>query len=106
MNQAQTIAPATTSAQSSPIGHFPRQINFIIGNEVCERFSYYGIIAILEVYLKDRMRMGADGATQTLHLFGTAVYFLPRVGGWLADRFWGRYWTILSLSLFYCLGHA
>jgi POT family proton-dependent oligopeptide transporter len=28
------------------------------------------------------------------------------LGGWLADRYWGRYWTILSISLFYCLGHA
>src|SRR6185436_18466772 len=72
----------------------------------CERFSYYGMIGILELYLKERMQMGADGATQTLHLFGTAVYFLPLLGGWLADRFWGRYWTILSISLFYCLGHA
>ena len=50
--------------------------------------------------------MGADRATETLHLFGTAVYFLPLIGGWLADRFWGRYWTILSISLFYCLGHG
>jgi POT family proton-dependent oligopeptide transporter len=85
---------------------FPPQIRYIIGNEACERFSYYGMIGILELYLKDRMQMGGDGATQTLHLFGTAVYFLPLLGGWLADRFWGRYWTILSISLFYCLGHG
>ena len=85
---------------------FPPQIKYIIGNEACERFSYYGMIGILELYLKDRMQMGSDGATQTLHLFGAAVYFLPLLGAWLADRFWGRYWTILSISLFYCLGHG
>jgi POT family proton-dependent oligopeptide transporter len=28
------------------------------------------------------------------------------VGGWLADRWLGRYWTILGISLFYCLGHG
>ena len=87
-------------------GRYPPQIKFIIGNEACERFSYYGMLGILELYLKNRMQMGADGATQVLHLFATAVYFLPLLGGWLADRYWGRYWTILSISLFYCLGHA
>jgi POT family proton-dependent oligopeptide transporter len=52
------------------------------------------------------MGMGEKGATEVLHLFGTAVYFLPLIGGWLADRWLGRYWTILSISLFYCLGHG
>jgi len=85
---------------------YPPQIKFIIGNEACERFSYYGVMGILEMYLKERMAMGSSGATEVLHLFGAAVYFLPLVGGWLADRFLGRYATILYISLFYCLGHA
>jgi POT family proton-dependent oligopeptide transporter len=87
-------------------GRFPSQIKYIIGNEACERFSYYGVLGILELYLKDRMNMGDSGATEVLHYFGTAVYFLPLLGGWLADRYWGRYWTILSISFFYCLGHG
>lgn len=88
------------------MGTFPKQIKYIVGNEACERFSYYGMFSILELYLSNVMRMGGDRATQVLHLFGTAVYFLPLFGGWLADRFLGRYWTILSLSVFYCLGHG
>jgi POT family proton-dependent oligopeptide transporter len=104
--EGQTSEPTVTVSSGAKPGRFPPQIKYIIGNEACERFSYYGMIGILELYLKDRMQMGADGATQTLHLFGTAVYFLPLLGGWLADRFWGRYWTILSISLFYCLGHG
>jgi POT family proton-dependent oligopeptide transporter len=85
---------------------FPKQIKYIIGNEACERFSYYGVLGILELYLKDRMKMGDNGATEVLHYFGAAVYFLPLFGGWLADRYWGRYGTILGISLFYCLGHG
>jgi POT family proton-dependent oligopeptide transporter len=99
-------SPAAVVSSPPNGGRYPPQIKFIIGNEACERFSYYGMLGILELYLKNRMQMGADGATQVLHLFATAVYFLPLLGGWLADRYWGRYWTILSISLFYCLGHA
>jgi len=32
--------------------------------------------------------------------------FHAAFGGWLADRWLGRYWTILSISLFYCIGHG
>jgi POT family proton-dependent oligopeptide transporter len=107
MTEAKTSQTTGPPAIGSPnADRFPPQIKYIIGNEACERFSYYGMIGILELYLKDRMQMGSDGATQVLHLFGTAVYFLPLFGGWLADRFLGRYWTILSISLFYCLGHG
>jgi proton-dependent oligopeptide transporter, POT family len=88
------------------MGTFPKQIKYIVGNEACERFSYYGMLSILTLYLSDVMRMGEDRATEVVHLFATAVYFLPLLGGWLADRFLGRYWTILSLALFYCLGHG
>jgi POT family proton-dependent oligopeptide transporter len=35
-----------------------------------------------------------------------AIYFLPLIGGWLADRWTGRYRAILYISLFYCLGHG
>jgi len=86
--------------------HFPPQIKFIVGNEACERFSYYGLAGILVNYMAKQLGMGDSHATEVYHLFGTAVYFLPLVGGWLADRWLGRYWTILSISLFYCLGHG
>lgn len=98
-------AAQPTTATPPPV-RFPPQIKYIIGNEACERFSYYGMVGILENYLKDRMNMGSDGATEVLHLFAAAVYFLPLFGGWLADRWLGRYWTILSISFFYCFGHG
>ena len=87
-------------------GKFPGQVAYIVTNEACERFSYYGMLSILSLYLAKPMRLGEDHATEVVHLFATAVYFLPILGGWLADRWLGRYRTILSLSLFYCLGHG
>jgi POT family proton-dependent oligopeptide transporter len=102
----QTSAHAAAPEPKGKTHRYPPQLKYIIGSEACERFTYYGMMGILELYLVSRMAMGEAGATQTLHLFGTAVYFLPLVGGWLADRWFGRYWTILTISLFYCLGSA
>jgi POT family proton-dependent oligopeptide transporter len=103
------IKPETTgSGPGGPTApkRYPPQIKYIIGNEACERFSYYGMLSILTLYLKNVMGMDKGESTEVVHLFATAVYFLPLVGGWLADRWLGRYWTILSISLFYCLGHG
>jgi POT family proton-dependent oligopeptide transporter len=101
-----TDAATPRSLSESKDGRYPPQIKYIIGNEACERFSYYGMVGILENYLNQKMKMSGPDATTTQHLFGTAVYFLPLAGGWLADRWLGRYWTILIISLFYCLGHG
>ena len=38
---------------------FPPQIKYIIGNEACERFSYYGMLSILTLYLKNVMALAA-----------------------------------------------
>jgi POT family proton-dependent oligopeptide transporter len=46
-----------------------------------------------------------DKATKIIHLFIFANYFTPLLGGWLSDKIWGRYKTILYVSLVYCLGN-
>ncbi len=85
---------------------FPRQVPFIVAMEACERFSFYGMLSILTLYLKNELRMPGEESKTIVHLFKMAVYFLPLAGAWLADRWWGRYGTILGLSVFYCLGHG
>lgn len=85
---------------------FPKQIKFIVGNEACERFSFYGIKGILMGYMTTRLFMGNDEAVAIMHLFVAINYFMPLLGGWISDRFWGRYHTILWVSLLYCVGHA
>ncbi len=92
----------------------PRQIPYIIGNEACERFSFYGmrnilvpflISSVLLAYLPDGPeREGA--AKDIFHSFVIGVYFFPLLGGWLSDRFFGKYNTVLWFSLIYCAGHA
>jgi proton-dependent oligopeptide transporter, POT family len=83
-----------------------RSIPFIITMEACERFSYYGLVSILMLYLQKELKLGEAHAKEVVHLFKTGVYFLPILGGLIADRWLGRYRTILFLSIFYCLGHG
>src|SRR5262249_51277712 len=92
---------------------WPPGIPYIVGNEVCERFSYYGMRAILFVHLVALYTAAgavADDANKqaraTMPLFMAGVYALPMIGAIIADRFAGKFRTILYLSLFYCLGHA
>jgi dipeptide/tripeptide permease len=84
----------------------PPQTKFIVGNEACERFSFYGMRAILTNYCLFMLMMSEAEAKEVGHLFNMAVYFLPVLGGWIADRWWGRYRTILYISLVYCVGNA
>ncbi len=90
----------------------PSQIPFIIANEGCERFSFYGMRNILTVFLMTSLLLAIPEplrkgeAKEIFHTFVIGVYFFPLLGGWLADRFFGKYNTILWLSLVYCAGHA
>jgi proton-dependent oligopeptide transporter, POT family len=85
---------------------YPPQIKFIIGNEACERFSFYGMSSILFVYMTDALLYSNEQAQARYHLFVMATYLTPLLGGWIADRFLGRYRTILFISFAYLAGHA
>ncbi len=84
----------------------PPQTKYIIGNEACERFSFYGMRSILTLYMLSVLAMSESAVVTVGHLFNAGIYVLPLVGAWLADRFFGRYRMILYVSLFYCLGHG
>ncbi len=85
---------------------FPRQISYIIGNEACERFSYYGMRSILVIFMTKYLLIPEHHSKAVYHLFVMGCYFLPLLGGFLSDRYLGKYRSILYLSLFYCLGHG
>ena len=42
---------------------YPKSVMFIIGNEFCERFSYYGMKSILGLYLHNKLHYGEESAT-------------------------------------------
>ena len=98
----------------------PPGVPYIVGNEGAERFSFYGMKAILKVYLialyirfVDESTVSADAmadaearSTEIVHLFVAGTYAFPLLGAIISDRLWGKYNTILWVSLIYCAGHA
>ncbi|XP_047137839.1 solute carrier family 15 member 2 isoform X1 [Hydra vulgaris] len=84
---------------------YPVQVLFILGNEFCERFSYYGMHAILVIYLTTMLNMSKDDATAVYHAFNMLCYFSPIFGAIIADSFWGKYKTIMYVSVIYAVGN-
>ena len=91
----------------------PKGIPYIIGNEAAERYSFYGMKAILVIFMTKYLMdnngevapMSEGDAKVWYHLFNSAVYFTPLLGAIIADAFFGKYKTIIGLSLVYCAGH-
>jgi len=85
---------------------YPPQVKYIVGNEACERLSFYGMSSVLVVYMTGFLLYPDTEAKAWYHAFMMVTYLTPLVGGWLADRFFGRYPVILWVSGFYVAGHA
>ncbi|CAG9558248.1 unnamed protein product [Danaus chrysippus] len=83
---------------------YPKAVGFIVTNEFCERFSYYGMRTILSLYLRDKLGYGDDNATVIYHVFTMFAYFFPLLGAMIADGWLGRFRTIFYLSLVYATG--
>jgi POT family proton-dependent oligopeptide transporter len=91
---------------SGPRDRFPTSIKFLAWNEAAERYSYYGMTSILALHMARNLGIPENESIAYFQVFTFAAYFMPIVGAWIADRFWGRYRTILWLSLGYVAGHA
>ncbi len=97
-----SAAPATLARDDK----MPDGVKFIVANEFAERFCYYGINAILTVYMVGFLKLGEAEATTYHSLFKSAAYFFPLVGAVVSDVFWGKFRTIMTFSLVYASGCA
>jgi POT family proton-dependent oligopeptide transporter len=77
---------------------------FFFWGELAERSCYYGMRAILFLYVADKLGFGEDNAGTIVSLFIASCYLLPLLGGYIADNFFGKYWTIVGFSLPYIIG--
>uniref|UniRef100_A0A8C0E0X2 Solute carrier family 15 member 1 n=1 Tax=Balaenoptera musculus TaxID=9771 RepID=A0A8C0E0X2_BALMU len=93
------------SVQQNCFG-YPLSIFFIVINEFCERFSYYGMRAILILYFQRFLGWNDNVGTAIYHTFVALCYMTPVLGALIADSWLGKFKTIVSLSIVYTIGQV
>nr|XP_023682684.1 solute carrier family 15 member 2-like isoform X1 [Paramormyrops kingsleyae]XP_023682685.1 solute carrier family 15 member 2-like isoform X1 [Paramormyrops kingsleyae]XP_023682686.1 solute carrier family 15 member 2-like isoform X1 [Paramormyrops kingsleyae]XP_023682688.1 solute carrier family 15 member 2-like isoform X1 [Paramormyrops kingsleyae] len=86
--------------------NYPVSIAFIVVNEFCERFSYYGMKALLTLYFMNYLHWDKNLSTVVYHAFSSLCYFTPVLGAIIADSWLGKFRTIIYLSIVYVIGHV
>ncbi|XP_004917672.2 solute carrier family 15 member 2 [Xenopus tropicalis] len=86
--------------------NYPLSIMFIVVNEFCERFSYYGMKAVLTLYFLNYLHWDENLSTTVYHAFSGLCYFTPLIGAPIADAWLGKFNTIFYLSILYVIGHV
>ncbi|XP_042538587.1 solute carrier family 15 member 1 [Dipodomys spectabilis] len=85
---------------------YPLSIFFIVVNEFCERFSYYGMRALLVLYFRNFIGWDDNLSTAIYHTFVALCYLTPILGALIADSWLGKFKTIIWLSIVYTIGQA
>ncbi|MGL6074321.1 MAG: MFS transporter [Fimbriiglobus sp.] len=94
---------ATAAVDETPKSH-PIGFYFIFLGELAERASFYGMRALLTLYLIQVFAYDEDGSSFVMHLYMAACYFSALIGGLLADKILNKYWTIVLFSVPYIIG--
>ena len=102
----------TTTAMTAAPAHqekHPKGLYVLFATEMWERFSFYSMLAMFTLYLRDTTGQGfawsADSATTLYANYLMFVYASPLVGGWLADRKLGYRKAVMIGGLFFMAGH-
>lgn len=93
-----------TAASDTWFGH-PRGLAVLFSAELWERFSYYGMRALLVLYVIDALGSSSPQAYALYGVYGAVVYTFGVVGGWLAQRFMGTVPAILLGGVLMAAGH-
>ncbi|KAI3760200.1 hypothetical protein L1987_50591 [Smallanthus sonchifolius] len=81
-----------------------RACYYMLGYEVCERMTYYGISTNLVLYLTRELHEGTVKSSNNASNWVGTVWMTPLLGAYIADTYLGRYWTFMISSLIYLLG--
>jgi proton-dependent oligopeptide transporter, POT family len=99
---------ATTAADSSHdrsfFGH-PKGLAVLFFTEMWERFSFYGMRAMLTLYLIQHFLFGPSEAAGIYAAYGSLVYLMPVIGGFVADRYLGSRKAVTIGAILLVLGH-
>ncbi|CAL9459373.1 MFS transporter [Streptomyces sp. DH-12] len=101
-----SASPGTPGSEKTFFGH-PRGLATLFMTEMWERFSYYGMRALLPLYLvaPGGLGLSAGTATAIYSVYLSLVYLLAMPGGWFGDRVWGPRRTVAVAGGIIMLGH-
>ncbi|OQR68003.1 solute carrier family 15 member 2-like [Tropilaelaps mercedesae] len=85
---------------------YPKSVFFIVCSELCERFAFLGLKAVLSIYLSTVLLYDENDTIVIFHTFVMACYFTPIFGAIVADSWLGRFKTIFFVSIIYATGSA
>src|SRR5260370_42401531 len=102
-------SPEATAIDRGFFGH-PRGLSTLFFTEMWERFSYYGMRAILTLYMTKTLVEGGLGfdekyASLIYATYVSSVWYLPLIGGWLADKIFGARRAVLIGGIVIACGH-
>jgi POT family proton-dependent oligopeptide transporter len=105
-----TVEPSINPATDKSFFGHPKGLSTLFFTEMWERFSFYGLRALLMLYMTGEVTKGGLGwdnakAAPIYALYASSVYFLPLIGGWIADRFIGAKRATLVGGIIITLGH-
>ncbi|MCL4138310.1 UNVERIFIED_CONTAM: hypothetical protein GTU68_009131 [Idotea baltica] len=83
----------------------PKGIFHIIAIQMWEFFSYYGMRSLLILFLTEKLLMSDQHAYALYGAYTSLVYVTPIIGGYLADKYLGNYWSVVLGSLLMVGGH-
>ncbi len=95
---------AHAKEQGTFLGH-PKGLYVLFFTEMWERFSYYGMRALLVLYMVDFFKMTQEDASGVYKWYTSLVYLTPLLGGFLADKYLGNKWAIVIGAIMMSAGH-
>jgi proton-dependent oligopeptide transporter, POT family len=101
---APAATPAAVFADRSLFGH-PKGLGLLFVTEMWERFSYYGMRALLVLYLVNAQHWTAERAANLYGTYTMLVFLTPLIGGYLADRIIGTRRSLVIGGIIIAAGH-
>lgn len=100
---------SVTTMDSAGIDRHPKGLYVLFATEMWERFSFYSMLALFTLYLRDPKEGFGWTASEATWLYSTYlmfVYLSPLIGGWIADKFTGYRKAVMIGGFFFMAGHA
>ena len=101
---ASATAASGSGTENAGKSH-PKGLYILFGTEMWERFSYYGMRALLVLYMINQFGWQPSDASTVYKWYTSLVYLFPLLGGYLADRYLGLRLSIIIGGVLMAIGH-